>query len=139
MTRQTLAAIAATALWLAFAAVCLGLWLSGGRGPLTRAKLRLGGLLLGLTAVSTTGTAGCTCYDMEIHDWDSSDPWNCLDGLDNDGDGWVDQDDPDCSVEDDELGLGDTQCNDGVDNDEDGLIDAQDPDCVLGLDDSEHP
>lgn len=46
----------------------------------------------------------------------------CNDGVDNDGDGLIDMEDPDCS--------GATEiCNDGVDNDRDGLIDMEDPDC----------
>lgn len=51
-------------LWLAFAAICLGLFFTGGRGPLLRAKLRVGGLLLGFAAVSALGPS-CfqhSCY-----------------------------------------------------------------------------
>jgi hypothetical protein len=65
----------------------------------------------------------------------------CSDGIDNDGDGWVDTDDPGCifnplSNEDDGF---QTQydCNDGVDNDGDGLIDADDPYCDHARDNSE--
>ena len=66
--------IAVLGLGLAFAAVSTLLWVSGGRGYLLlKAKLRLGGLLLGLGAVA----AGCfdkndsamvMCYDAG---WDS--------------------------------------------------------------------
>jgi uncharacterized protein YkwD len=61
---------------------------------------------------------------------------HCDDGLDNDGDGWVDVlSDPGCQ---DEAGaLEDPKCDDGLDNDNDGLIDwdgfgsgAPDPPCV---------
>lgn len=43
----------------------------------------------------------------------------CDDNIDNDGDGLVDLDDPDCQT-----------CNDGIDNDGDGLTDGKDPDCA---------
>ena len=53
---------------------------------------------------------------------------DCDDGEDNDGDGLVDCDDPDCA--DDPNCQGDDEdCNDGVDNDGDGLVDCDDPDC----------
>ncbi|MBU1222008.1 S-layer homology domain-containing protein [Myxococcota bacterium] len=49
----------------------------------------------------------------------------CGDGVDNDGDGLIDCQDPDCfyscpSVE---------NCSDGEDNDHDSLVDCEDPDC----------
>lgn len=52
----------------------------------------------------------------------------CLDGLDNDSDGWIDCQDSDCfgpSCEED--------CSDRLDNDADGATDCQDPDCALVL------
>jgi hypothetical protein len=67
----------------------------------------------------------------------------CMDGLDNDGDGLADQDDPQCwgpyfaeSLD----GAGrrfQGACADGIDNDGDGLIDRDDPDCLDGAQDSE--
>jgi hypothetical protein len=42
----------------------------------------------------------------------------CFDGIDNDGDGFSDLNDPDCP-----------RCFDGIDNDQDGLVDENDPDC----------
>jgi hypothetical protein len=59
-------------------------------------------------------------------------PPSCLDGADNDGDGWTDLEDPDCFRRDgeDPGGHGGPQCNDGRDNDEDGFVDGDDPDCV---------
>ena len=45
----------------------------------------------------------------------------CNDGIDNDGDGFIDGDDFDC---DESL-----NCNDGVDNDGDGFVDCDDFDC----------
>jgi hypothetical protein len=41
----------------------------------------------------------------------------CNNGVDDDGDGWIDDDDPDCEFFGEETGLGATQCNDGVNND----------------------
>ncbi len=64
MTRDLATPIALAALYLAFATVCLALWLSGGRGPLTRAKLRLGGLILGLAGLGTALGTSCSCYRM---------------------------------------------------------------------------
>lgn len=53
----------------------------------------------------------------------------CDNALDDDGDGWVDGDDPDCENGDTEIGFGSTECNDGEDNDGDGAFDCEDPDC----------
>jgi hypothetical protein len=55
----------------------------------------------------------------------------CLNGVDDDGDGWTDAADPDCA-----SGTGEVNttsgggCNDGIDNDADGAVDAYDPDCT---------
>ena len=64
-------------------------------------------------------------------------PTECLDAVDNDLDGWVDADDPDCGSGLPESGVGSTQCNDGIDNDTNGDIDSADPDCADALDDNE--
>ncbi len=61
----------------------------------------------------------------------------CSDGIDNDGDGWLDAKDPDCADGEREVGFGETECNDGIDNDHDGFDDAADPECMDGFDDSE--
>jgi hypothetical protein len=69
----------------------------------------------------------------------------CSDGIDNDGDGSIDLDDPDCSSPDDNSegsgggggGGGTPQCSDGVDNDGDGNIDLDDADCSSPDDNSE--
>jgi len=74
---------------------------------------------------------------------DCNEPGNfftCFDGNDNDNDGWIDLDDPDCANPQsgqETGGLGTTQCNDGLDNDGDGNVDADDVDCVDGYDTSE--
>jgi WD40 repeat protein len=63
----------------------------------------------------------------------------CDDGMDNDGDGWIDGNDPDCEGGVRELGYSDSECNDEMDNDGDGHEDAADPDCDSGSDNTEYP
>lgn len=63
-----------------------------------------------------------------------ADDRSCQDGLDNDGDGRVDADDPDCGGTHGIEAIDPTcpqrsQCADGIDNDGDDLIDRDDPDC----------
>ncbi|MBS3175838.1 hypothetical protein J4457_01230 [Candidatus Woesearchaeota archaeon] len=56
----------------------------------------------------------------------------CSDHLDNDHDGLVDLQDPDCKNAQDKTESGShglPQCSDGVDNDHDGLVDLADSDC----------
>jgi Ca2+-binding RTX toxin-like protein len=53
----------------------------------------------------------------------------CSDGVDNDGDTQVDQQDPDCQTA--EGPPGDATCSDTIDNDGDGKVDANDPDCQV--------
>jgi hypothetical protein len=80
--------------------------------------------------------------DFGFMGWDNplTDPRDCNDCSDNDMDGWIDRDDPDCRDGDNEtnLSFGQTTCNDGIDNDGDGLVDAKDTDCEDG-EDSEGP
>ena len=58
--------------------------------------------------------------------------------MDDDADGWVDADDPDCvNRATAETGYGNTECNDGIDNNDDGAMDAQDSNCDSALDDTE--
>jgi hypothetical protein len=71
-------------------------------------------------------------------------PPQCDDGIDNDGDGYVDYpNDSNCSSPSDttELGVPPTwapvECSDGTDNDGDGWIDGSDGDCDGPLDTSE--
>ena len=54
----------------------------------------------------------------------------CNDGIDNDGDGKIDQEDSDCQSP--EGPPGDETCSDHIDNDGDGLTDGDDPDCQGG-------
>ena len=72
---------------------------------------------------------------------------DCTDGIDNDFDGLIDCEDPDCedtcmepgdddddndipAFEDDSAG----ECSDGIDNDEDGFTDCVDNDCIRSVD-----
>src|SRR3989344_2538889 len=65
----------------------------------------------------------------------------CSDGIDNDGDGFIDYpNDPGCSSadDDDETNVPLPQCSDGIDNDGDGFIDyPNDPGCSSADDDDE--
>jgi hypothetical protein len=56
-------------------------------------------------------------------------PPACADGLDSDGDAFIDEADPGClnAEDNDEL---DAQCADGLDNDFDGLADGADAECA---------
>jgi hypothetical protein len=54
----------------------------------------------------------------------------CQDGIDNDGDGFVDLDDPGCPF-DFATTPENPPCDDGLDNDGDGLFDFDDPQCSL--------
>ena len=52
-------------------------------------------------------------------------------GLDDDGDGWINSEDPDCFDGGKlERFFGGGACNDGIDNDGDTLVDAEDPGCI---------
>ena len=72
---------------------------------------------------------------------------NCSDGVDNDGDGWIDSQDPGClSGPGGEYNPSDVSesnsptsyaCSDRIDNDGDGLIDADDPGCSAWNDNDE--
>lgn len=61
---------------------------------------------------------------------------DCNDGQDNDGDFLIDDLDPGCKDDNDELNP-DIQCDDGRDNDQDGRIDLLDTACTGPLDDDE--
>jgi hypothetical protein len=56
-------------------------------------------------------------------------PEQCNDGIDNDEDGKVDLEDPDCTSSSDDS-EGTAQCADGRDNNGDGTIDLDDPGCT---------
>ncbi len=64
----------------------------------------------------------------------------CSDGKDNDGDGWIDNDDSCCiqtNGQSETCTPPTTQCNDGKDNDGDGWIDLDDSCCRSAAGDSE--
>ena len=61
----------------------------------------------------------------------------CFTGQDDDGDGLVDYEDPDCLYGSWEVGYSSAECNDGFDNDTDGTVDMNDPDCDHGFDNTE--
>ncbi len=90
------------------------------------------GLLGDLVIAYTTGEIGFFNFDHPLERDDS-----CANCTDDDGDGWVDGDDPDCSYAysklkepaEDGTTNGDWDCNDGEDNDGDGYVDADDEDC----------
>ncbi|MCP4873808.1 MAG: hypothetical protein GY898_34400 [Proteobacteria bacterium] len=54
---------------------------------------------------------------------------DCEDGIDNDGDGLVDCDDPDCLTFPNCSEI-EFDCGNGLDDDGDGLVDCDDPDCA---------
>lgn len=78
-------------------------------------------------ACTATGGSGPTLEpEPEVYGEPS-----CRDSFDNDLDGLVDRDDPDCQpTEGPDAGPG--SCSDGLDNDGDGLVDRNDPDCGGG-------
>jgi len=104
---------------------------------LLRARFRV---LLNLLPLVCTLTLPACQFDTALMPSSS-----CADFFDNDGDGWLDTDDPDCMPSNDdaqasnleELGYGTSACNDGLDNDGDLLVDNSDGNCDSALDDSE--
>ena len=57
-----------------------------------------------------------------------------FDGVDNDGDGLIDEDDPGCAMYDGAGFFKDVPpCFDGVDNDGDRMVDGDDEDCISPL------
>jgi len=81
----------------------------------SRLVVVLGGLVLGSLGPSCSGGASVP---------------QCQDGVDNDGDGLIDDADPACATSDNEGDDPAIACGDGVDNDGDGLTDfPDDPGC----------
>ena len=74
-----------------------------------------------------------TCVDATVCiPTTSNESGLCTDGQDNDCDGLIDAEDPDCQTvctPTQEGPLGDPTCSDGFDNDCNGLTDANDPIC----------
>jgi len=63
----------------------------------------------------------------------------CDDGVDNDGDGFLDGADLGCDDTSDLFEVGSLPCDDGVDNDGDGFVDLADPGCFASGWPSESP
>ena len=91
---------------------------------------------------------GSTTYPCELRRIGAG--FGCSDGIDNNGDGLIDAQDPSCwypwssegasTPEDIQVGwYGVGECNDGIDNNGNGLIDAHDLGCVSSNDASEAP
>lgn len=82
-------------------------------------------VLLGSAALSLAGVALGSCSGT------SAGP-ACTDGIDNDGDGLIDSEDPGCDFNDGDAETPEpTACNDQIDNDNDGMIDAEDWGCQI--------
>jgi len=113
--------------------------------PQTRESLNLPGTVTDL-AVTPDGTRAFVSFreldyvvvvdmlNLRISNIVGAAP-SCSDGVDNDGDGRIDQDDPQCfGPFGSEFGQPASEtggdCQDGIDNDGDGLIDRDDPDCT---------
>jgi hypothetical protein len=99
--------------------------------------------VIGLDARATADGSACTFTNAtpcELDRIELGAP--CSDGLDSDGDGLIDQRDPQCYGPFDDEAPADPNapgpaCSDAVDNDGDGLVDRDDPDCAYAGDDSE--
>lgn len=72
---------------------------------------------LSVTRYCDNYDSDCTCHDVDE---------NCTDGIDNDGDGYVDCRDSSCYSS---SSCVETSCTDGVDNDNNGYTDCEDSDC----------
>ena len=86
------------------------------------------------------GGGGGRTDDLPVEDEEGGplpDP-ECSDGIDNDGDRYIDAGDPGCeSSADDSEDTYVPQCSDGIDNDLDGKKDGLDPECTSGIDNDE--
>ncbi len=81
--------------------------------------------------------AATSLADLNNHPWYTSGP-ACGDGVDNDGDGLVDTQDPGCSSPTDTSErAANLVCDDGADNDGDGAIDNADAGCSSPTDNDE--
>ncbi|MBI4249165.1 MAG: hypothetical protein HY611_06655 [Elusimicrobia bacterium] len=76
----------------------------------------------------------CSCPNGQIPDGNlgcmEPEPEDCNDGEDNDGDGEVDCEDPECALAPECAAANLEFCQNGFDDDDDDLVDASDPDCA---------
>lgn len=97
--------------------------------------------LLSVVALDEDGLGDDGCLDQVAPPCVTAEvplTFGCRDGIDNDGDGLTDRDDPQClsplgaeaPVDGGPSRALATACNDGLDNDGDGFIDLDDPECI---------
>ncbi|MSQ01349.1 MAG: hypothetical protein EXR71_05565 [Myxococcales bacterium] len=119
----------------------------GGAGLITQSSAHVGYMFIEVQRVTeyTVETdIGPVVFAYVTGDFGFT-PWTnptddaCHDCEDNDGDGWSDEEDPDCAGGGaEEVGVDATAaCSDGVDNDRDGDVDAGDEDCSAASDNDE--
>ncbi|ACY13585.1 DUF4215 domain-containing protein [Haliangium ochraceum] len=87
-------------------------------------------LLIAPPIIFSLSLSGCS-DDGSAHDGDIEE--RCDNGVDDDGDGAIDCEDPVCSDAPSCAGETIEFCDDGVENDGDGLADCDDPDCAGAL------
>lgn len=97
-----------------------------------------GNFSVGDITVQSTDTLGPLSFDGTVQELsislrvlgDEERPL-CDNGIDNDGDGWIGADDPDCADGEgyETNPTSDTECNDGIDNDGSFTLDFADPGC----------
>jgi hypothetical protein len=122
----------------------LGFWPTGAtsNGPLPRSgKVISGTVQLSGPPIGLNSGSGSLTFDLTVTCPDGTAPNKdfvcpqqndkCSDGVDNDGDGYIDfPDDPGCSGVHDSSELGTNQCDNGKDDDGDGKVDwPADTDC----------
>ncbi len=80
-------------------------------------------ILISLITLALAG--GCSLF-VDFEPQDKTKETNCRDGVDNDGDGATDCEDPDCWTASNCTG---EICDNGIDDEPDGFLDCEDPEC----------
>ncbi|HCH63488.1 MAG TPA: hypothetical protein DFR83_11830 [Deltaproteobacteria bacterium] len=101
---------------------------------------------LGCSAKNSDQETGPSTTDVGSGDEDTTasaeaegtSPGECADGEDNDQDGLLDCEDPDCTGDEACIDDIEGECSDGTDNDGDGRVDCEDEDCA-GSPDCDEP
>ncbi len=115
IARELTAPFIALSLWASFCLVCLAVYFFPRRTHLLRSKLRLGGLLLGMSALAAACETGeeeqyMSCYDQGPTTWETGEADTDTDvdaGSDADADADADADgDTDSDADADLLQLG---------------------------------